>query len=59
MVEASSRDLHVYVAQAHTCQYGDSRLTQPSEYANKDILRLKGGINDIILVAQIDIPKLR
>lgn len=59
IVEASSRDLHVYVAQANTCQYGDSRLTQPSEYANKDILRLKGGINDTILVAQIDIPKLR
>ncbi|WP_281695958.1 hypothetical protein [Bacteroides clarus] len=59
IVEASSRDLHVYVAQANTSQYGDSRLTQPSEYANKDILRLKGGINDTILVAQIDIPKLR
>lgn len=59
IVEASSRDLHVYVAQANTSQYGDSRLTQPSDHANKDILRLKGGINDTILVAQIDIPKLR
>lgn len=59
IVEASSRDLHVYVAQVNTCQFGDSRLTQPSESAEKDILRLKGGINDTILVSKIDISKLR
>lgn len=59
IVEASSRDLHVYVAQVNTSQFGDSRLTQPSQSAKKDILRLKGGINDTILIAQIDISKLR
>jgi hypothetical protein len=59
IVEATSRDLHVYFAQVNTSQYGDSRLTQPSSTAKKDLLRLKGGINDAILVAQIDLPKLR
>jgi len=59
IVEAASRDLHLYVAQVNTCQYGDTRLTQPVETERKDILRLKGGINDAILVATIDIPKLR
>lgn len=59
IVEASTRDLHVYVAQVNTSQYGDSRLTQPTEQVRKDILKLKGGINDTILVAEIDIPKLR
>jgi hypothetical protein len=59
IVEAGSRDLHTYVAQVNTSQYGDTRLTQPVETARKDILRLKGGTNDAILVASINIPKLR
>jgi hypothetical protein len=59
IIEGGSRDLHTYVAQVNTSQYGDTRLTQPVETARKDILRLKGGLNDTILVAKIDIMKLR
>ncbi|MET3501349.1 hypothetical protein ABIC45_002961 [Mucilaginibacter rubeus] len=59
IVEAGSRDLHVYVAQVNTSQFGDTRLTQPVETARKDILRLKGGRNDAILTAQINISSLR
>jgi hypothetical protein len=59
IVEAGSRDLHSFIAQVNTSQFGDTRLTQPTETARKDILRLKGGINDAILVASIDIPALR
>ncbi len=59
IVESSSRDLHSYIAQVNTSQYGDTRLTQPTETSRKDLLRLKGGINDSILVAKLDIPKLR
>ena len=51
--------MHCYIAQVNTSQLGDTRLTQPTETARKDILRLKGGINDAILVAKIDIIKLR
>ncbi|MGV3541504.1 MAG: RNA-directed DNA polymerase [Rufibacter sp.] len=59
IVESSTRDLHAYVAQVNTSQFGDTRLTQPVESAIKDILKLKGGINDSVLVASINIPKLR
>lgn len=59
IIEASSRDLHCYVAQVNTSQFGDTRLTQPTETARKDILRLKGGTNDAILVSKLNIPKLR
>jgi len=59
ITESSARDLHCYIAQVNTSQLGDTRLTQPTETARKDILRLKGGINDAILVAKIDIIKLR
>jgi len=59
IVEAVSRDLHSYVAQVNTSQFGDSRLTRPVESARKDLLRLKGGINDAILVSKINIESLR
>ncbi|WP_291285988.1 reverse transcriptase domain-containing protein [Flavobacterium sp.] len=59
IVESASRDLHCYVAQVNTSNFGDTRLTQPKETAIKDILRLKGGLNDTILVGEIDIKKLR
>lgn len=59
IIEASARDLHCYVAQVNTSQFGDTRLTQPTETARKDLLRLKGGTNDAILVSKLNIPKLR
>ncbi len=59
IVEASTRDLHLYMAQVNTSQYGDTRLTAPVASAKKDILRLKGGTNDAILVTELDIEKLR
>lgn len=59
IVESCSRDLHCYVAQVNTSQFGDSRLTQPTESARLDILRLKGGTNDAILTAEIDLDRIR
>lgn len=59
IVESSSRDLHCFVAQVNTSNFGDTRLTQPKETALKDILRLKGGTNDVILVGEINVEKLR
>ncbi len=59
IVEALSRDIHAYIAQVNTSQYGDSRLTRPSSSATKDILKLKGGINDTVLIGQINLKSLR
>lgn len=59
IVESISRDLHVYFAQVNTSQFGDSRITQPSRTEIKDILKLKGGENDTILVGKIDLARLR
>lgn len=59
IVESCSRDLHCYIAQVNTSQFGDSRLTQPTESARQDLLRLKGGVNDAILVAEFDLNKIR
>lgn len=59
IVEALSRDLHCYIAQVNTSQYGDSRLTQPSETARKDLMKLKGGKNNTVLVEELNIKALR
>jgi hypothetical protein len=59
IVESISRDIHAYFAQVNTSQFGDSRITQPSRTEIKDILKLKGGENDTILVGKIDLDKLR
>jgi hypothetical protein len=59
IVESISRDIHVYVAQVNTSQFGDTRITRPSKTERKDILKLKGGDNDTILVGDIDLVALR
>ncbi|RNI29204.1 RNA-directed DNA polymerase [Rufibacter latericius] len=59
IVESVSRDLHTYVAQVNTSQFGDTRLTQPVDSARKDLLKLKGGINDAVLLAKINLSTIR
>ncbi|MDP4210458.1 MAG: RNA-directed DNA polymerase [Bacteroidota bacterium] len=59
LVESASRDIHAYVAQVNTSQYGDSRLIKPSSSETKDILKLKGGENDTVLIGKINFKSLR
>lgn len=59
IVESVSRDIHAYIIQVNTSQYGDSRITQPSESYLKDIVKIKGGDNVSIMTANIDINSLR
>lgn len=59
LVESSARDIHCYVAQANDSKYGDSRVTQPTSANEKDLIKVKGGKNPVILVDTIDLNKLR
>lgn len=59
IIESISRDLHVYVAQANTSDYGDSRIVAPRKTEQKDVLRVKGGENAVLIKGIIDIKKLR
>lgn len=59
IVEALSRDLHCYCVQVNTANYGDSCIIQPSKTATMSILRTKGGINNSILVENVNIKSLR
>ncbi|MBP9742120.1 MAG: hypothetical protein KBD37_02055, partial [Burkholderiales bacterium] len=59
LVEASSRDLHCYVIQANSAQYGDSRVCSPASTLKKDIMKVKGGKNPVTIVSELNIVALR
>lgn len=59
IIESLSRDIHCYCIQVNSSNYGDSRIVQPTKTDFMDKVRVKGGDNNIILVASIDIKNLR
>ncbi len=59
IVESTVRDIHCYMIQSNTSQYGDSRVSCPKKTEEMDILKIKGGENDLIIKGILDIEKLR
>ncbi|XZF12812.1 RNA-directed DNA polymerase [Chitinophagaceae bacterium MMS25-I14] len=59
IVETSAREIHCYFMQVNNSAYGDSRVTLPAHTISKNQLQIKGGENDTILIAEININKLR
>lgn len=60
LVESAALDIHAYIIQCNDRQYGDSRIRSPSkETWQRDILRVKGGIDDYCVSGVIDIQSLR
>ena len=59
IIESASRDIHCYIIQVNTSDYGDSRITQPTKTEIKDIAKIKGGQNVYLVIDEIDIKKLR
>lgn len=59
IIESLSRDIHCYCAQVNSSRYGDSRITQPTETERRDIMKVKGGVNDTVIIDSIDIKGLR
>lgn len=59
IVSATSRDLHCFIIQTNTSIYGDSRITGPFKTDLKNILQIKGGTNDIVILGEINIDHLR
>ncbi len=63
LVESASRDLHCFIVLVNTTQFGDSRITRPSNHDRRDKLRVKGGtVSDhkaIVMVSDLEIDNLR
>ena len=59
ITDSIARDIHAYIVQVNTSEYGDSRITQPSDSNTKDILKIKGGDNVSLITSSINIKDLR
>ena len=59
IMESLSRDLYCYCIQSNMSVYGDSRIVQPKKSVVKDLLRVKGGENAVVLVNEVDVKKLK
>lgn len=59
VVSSWARDVHAFIVQVNTSQYGDSKIVMPSKTDTKTFLQVKGGENPIVMVATLPIKKLR
>ena len=60
LVESASLDVHAHIALVNNRQYGDSRVRVPAkEHYLRDLCRLKGGLNEHVVVVGLDVEKLR
>jgi hypothetical protein len=59
IVEAAARDLHCYVIQVNSAQFGDARVVSPSKTEKLNPLRIKGGDNQTFLTMELPLEKLR
>ncbi|AYV57716.1 hypothetical protein EFP84_18950 [Leptospira kmetyi] len=59
VIESASRDIHCYIIQVNTSEFGDSRIVAPKKSDSKDILKLKGGENPVILTSTLEFTSLR
>ena len=58
IVESTVRDLHCYMVQVNTSDFGDSRVTSPKKSEEMNVVRVSGGLNTTLLKAEIDISDL-
>lgn len=60
LVESAAHDIHTNVVQVNNRAYGDSRVRVPANSTHqRDLVRLKGGVEDYFVVAEIDYIPLR
>ena len=59
ITEAWTRDLHCYIIQTNSSDYGDTKVVQPTKSENLDVMKIKGGEFPLVMITVLDIDKLR
>lgn len=60
LVESAALDIHAHVVQVNNRQFGDTRIRVPAGKSwQRDLVQLKGGRNDYLVVAELDLNKMR
>ncbi len=58
IIKSTARDIHCFVTQVNTSQFGDSKVIAPKKASEMTFLNIKGG-EDNILVGKLNIEALR
>jgi len=60
LIESAALDIHAYTILVNNRKYGDSRIRSPAkESFMRDLARVRGGDNDFVVAATLDIEGLR
>ncbi len=59
ILESTARDLHVFIVQANTSIYGDSRIIGPFERNYRNLVQIKGGDDDDLIIGTLEIGKVK
>lgn len=59
IMESVVRDIHCYVIQSNTAEYGGSCVLRPAKTESKTMLYVKGGENACVLTTELDIQGIR
>lgn len=60
LVDSACFDVHAYIALVNNLRYGDSRLRRPAKQSHlRDVCRVRGGLNNQLVVVEIDPVQLR
>ena len=60
LIESAALDVHAFIIQANNRRYGDSRIRAPmKDNFRRDVVRVKGGLNDYFVVGEINYMSLR
>ena len=59
IIETTTRDLHTFIVQSNTSIYGDSRIVGPYGKNDRNVVQIKGGDCDDIIVGTIELGKVK
>lgn len=60
LIESAALDVHAYTVLVNNRKYGDSRVRVPTKQSFlRDLARVRGGENDFVVAATLDIERLR
>ena len=55
IVETMTRDIHAFMVQSNTSNYGDSRISGPFSRDQRNVVQIKGGDDDSLIIGTINI----
>ena len=59
VVGAWARDIHCFIVQVNSSNFGDSKVIMPSKTDEKTLVQVKGGDNTVAVICTLPIDSLR